>query len=305
MPPKSDLWKYFDKCIEDKNYAKCRLCSKRIKTCSNTSNLKCHLKSTHKEFSFKNGNSSIKKVNSDVQESVDVITDTEYNDDTRSTSSLSEISTSSSSFTQQPSTSGYYAPTPYKRQKTIVESVKRLKSYSESGTKYLKITNSILYMICRDYQPISIVDNERFQNLIKQLSGGLYKIPSRKTINALLDKKYIAVSNLFGQKIQSLTSYTITTDIWTETMQSKSFIGLTLHFVDDLKIDSVVLRVTELCQSHTGKYLREVLTTIMEDWHIMTERVSAIITDRAANINNAVETIFGKKKTSALFCTSN
>ncbi|CAG9840720.1 unnamed protein product [Diabrotica balteata] len=109
----------------DKNYAKCRLCSKRIKTCGNTSNLKCHLKSTHKEFSFKNGNSSIKKVNSDVQESVDVITDTEYNDDTRSTSSLSEISKSSSSFTQQPSTSGYYAPTPYKRQKTIVESVKR------------------------------------------------------------------------------------------------------------------------------------------------------------------------------------
>lgn len=295
MPPKSDFWKYFDKCVEDKNYAKCQLCSKKIKTCGNTSNLKCHLKSIHKEFADKidKSNISIKQVICDSQESVNLMA--VDNDDTRSISSLSEVSESSSVSVQQPSISGYYTSTPYKRQKTLVETVKTLESYSECGSKYLKITNSILYMICRDYQPISIVENEGFQNLIKQLSGGLYKIPSRKTINALLDKKYTAVSNLFRQKIQTLSSYTITTDIWTETMQSKSYIGLTLHFVDYFKIDSVTLGVTELCQPHTGKYLQEVLTAIMEDWHIITEHVSAIITDGAANIGNAVESIFGKK----------
>lgn len=40
--PKSDVWKYFTKI--NKNEAKCNVCAKTLKTCGNTSNLKCHLK---------------------------------------------------------------------------------------------------------------------------------------------------------------------------------------------------------------------------------------------------------------------
>jgi hypothetical protein len=49
-----------------------------------------------------------------------------------------------------------------KRQKTITETFSQLKSYAAGGRKYTKVTNAILFMICRDYQPINIVENEGF-----------------------------------------------------------------------------------------------------------------------------------------------
>lgn len=184
---------------------------------------------------------------------------------------------------------------PSKRQKTIVESIKSVQSYSDGGLKNIKITNSILYMICRDYQPFSIVDDEGFQNLLKLLTGGLYKIPSRTTIKSLLDKKYDTVSNIFRRKIKDL-SYTLTTDIWTETLQTRSFLGITLHYIENCHLDSASLGVVDLSERHTSQYIQKILTEIMNDWNIDAENVTAIVTDGAKNITNAVETLFDKSK---------
>lgn len=46
MPPKSTLWKHFDK-NSDKT---CRQCGKILKTSGNTSNLKCHMESKHENL---------------------------------------------------------------------------------------------------------------------------------------------------------------------------------------------------------------------------------------------------------------
>ncbi|KAF4520545.1 hypothetical protein B566_EDAN008744, partial [Ephemera danica] len=45
----SPVWRYFSKCAppEDKTHASCNLCGKKLKTCSNTSNLMGHLRSMH------------------------------------------------------------------------------------------------------------------------------------------------------------------------------------------------------------------------------------------------------------------
>lgn len=48
MAPKSIFWKFFRK--TDKKRAKCKLCSKDIKTSGNTSNLKCHIQSIHSKI---------------------------------------------------------------------------------------------------------------------------------------------------------------------------------------------------------------------------------------------------------------
>lgn len=95
------------------------------------------------------------------------------------------------------------------QQITIDNSFASVLSWAEGGAKYAKISNSILYMVCRDYQPISIVENEGFKNLIRVLAPH-YVLPSRRTIKRRFDDKYEAISNTYRLKIKDIPSFTLT-----------------------------------------------------------------------------------------------
>lgn len=149
-------------------------------------------------------------------------------------------------------------------------------------------------MICKDSQPFQIVENEGFLNLMK-VSAPLYKVPSRFTMKKMLENKFIIIQNYFKEKIMNVDSVTLTTDIWTDTMQTRSFLGVTMFFFDGDKIDSVTLGVYDLTQSHTAEYIASMLLQSCEEWGIDTGKVQAVVTDAAANIVKAVEIAFGKK----------
>lgn len=149
-------------------------------------------------------------------------------------------------------------------------------------------------MICKDSHPFQIVENEGFLNLMK-VSAPLYKVPSRFTMKRMLENKFIIIQNYFKEKIMKLDSVTLTTDIWTDTMQTRSFLGVTMFFFDGDKIDSITLGVYDLTQSHTAEYIASMLLQCCEEWGIDTGKVQAVVTDAGANIFKAVEIAFGKK----------
>lgn len=153
----------------------------------------------------------------------------------------------------------------------------------------------MLFMICRDYQPLSIVENEGFIQLL-HTTCPLYKIPSRKTISTLIDSKYEAISNLFRGKIDKVDYVTLTCDIWTETMRSKSFLGVTIHFLDDSELFDATLGVYELSDRHTAEYIADILKNVCRDWNITDEIITCVVTDGAANMVKAIDVAFGKRK---------
>lgn len=65
----------------------------------------------------------------------------------------------------------------------------------------------------------------------------LYKIPSRNTIKNKLDMKYDYLSKMFIDKLKNINNITLTSDIWTD-IQMKSYIGLTIHFLEGIKFKS-------------------------------------------------------------------
>jgi len=72
---------------------------------------------------------------------------------------LLSASTSNMSFTNE-----VPSPTAFKRQKTISESFSQIVSYQHGGFKSEKLINALLYMIAKDNQPLSIVENKGFIN---------------------------------------------------------------------------------------------------------------------------------------------
>lgn len=123
-----------------------------------------------------------------------------------------------------------------------------------------------------------------------------YKILSRQTFGVLLNEKYEGISNIYKTKIQDASSYCLTTDIWTEPFNTKSFLGITVHFLQNYKLMSLNIGVFELDQRHTGDYIAEKLKIINKEWNIENKKITAIITDGAANMKLAVDLIVVDKQ---------
>lgn len=74
-------------------------------------------------------------------------------------------------------------------QPTLNESFRSISEFSVNGTKGVRLTNAILYMICKDSQPFQIVENEGFLNLMKT-AAPLYKVLSRHTFKKMLENRH-------------------------------------------------------------------------------------------------------------------
>ncbi|CAD7093244.1 unnamed protein product [Hermetia illucens] len=306
LAPKSEVWKFYVR-INDK-IAKCNVCGNNIKTSGNTTNLRCHIKTKHKNIFEEHFNRSNQN-NTRVASSLETPSEVAIEIGNKSTSSTSTSLTASSSRASTLSPSPSIASTSsgstcisvsnYKQYGSLNQSFANISSFQEGGNKNSKITDGILFMICRDSEPISVVENEGFQYLMK-LVAPLYKIPSRRTFDELLDKKYEFVSNMLKEKLSGIQYICLTTDVWTETHQTRSFLGVTAHYVsndtDDLKLQGVTLGVYELEERHTGENLAQKLKEICTKWNIKDDVVIAVVTDGGSNMIKAVELAFDKKR---------
>lgn len=100
-----------------------------------------------------------------------------------------------------------------------------------------------------------------------------------------------------------MSSLSITTDIWTDTLNTKSFLGVTCHFLNfnERKLRSVNIGIIELDEKHDSDYLGRKIVSVCEEWNIQSENVTAVITDNGRNIVKAVTDVFGKSKSLPCF----
>lgn len=179
-------------------------------------------------------------------------------------------------------------------QPTLSASFRNIIEYADTGSRGVRLTNAILYMICKDSQPFQMVENEGFLNLMK-VTAPLYKVPSRLTLKKMVENKYDVIQNHFKDCIQNIDSLTLTTDVWTDTMQTRSFLGVTILFSDGDEMESVTLGVYDLTESHTAEYISSILLKTCEEWNICKSKIHAVVTDAGANIVKAVGIGFGRK----------
>lgn len=124
----------------------------------------------------------------------------------------------------------------------------------------------------------------------------LYNVPTRNTIKSRIQEKYDVVSLNFKNVLKEVDDITITMDIWSEMMTTKSFLGFTVHFIHSTKLCSAALGIFELSQSHTANYIYNELMNVLSLWDIPKSKILAIVTDNDATMLKAVGEKFGKKK---------
>lgn len=282
---KSTIWNYFKKVDNDK-VATCKICNKSLKTSGNTTNLRGHIEKIHsdviQELITEEPSGKKLKTNDETNKAAQgsqpatsnaertyVVTplmsviDVYFTDIVNKGASTYGGFNSSSTLTSM--CSNTEAKQRSQQQPNLGELFSNIKSItSNEGTKHKKITEAILNFIILDHEAFSVVEGKGFQQFMQEVVS-LYKMPCRETLKKRIDDKYETMSDIFKKYIKSAEYYCLTYDIWTETMQNKSFVGVTIHFLENSKLTSGTLAVFELFERHTAQYVQQRLTEILTE----------------------------------------
>lgn len=274
MPAKkSFVWEYFEKV--DKEFVLCILCKKKLKSQSNTSNMRLHLKSRHPTVN------SCERVCDSERVSESTVVD----EPVASTSTASYSGKRLSETLVQPSISS---------NNNLVEPPKKrprqLKLFAQNTTlsdlDKKSIDKALVKMIGVDLQPLSIVENKGFREYSFKLQPQ-YMLPSRKVLtNTLIPSVCNDISNEIRSKLENVEHVGVTTDIWSSDTNI-SFMTVTCHFIYNDEKQNVVLETREMPGSHTALSIATSLRQIFELWNIHNKVVS-VTTDNGANIKSAV-----------------
>lgn len=143
-------------------------------------------------------------------------------------------------------------------------------------------------MITEDVQPLSLVENGRFQNVIRLLDSRYLKhLLSRRTLTrSILPDLYSSTKNKFLDILYKSNYHSINSDIWTS-LNTDSFMTFTVHrFNSDFVLKTFVLCTAKQENKHTGEYLCRTMKNTFNEWGIM-HTIVAIVTDSEVNIKSA------------------
>lgn len=244
----SNVWSFFIR-NNEKSTAKCNTCKREYKTSGNTSNLMDHINRFHPEL--------------------------------KSTTSKSgdEDSPTGSITSHVRSSSGH---------QTIKTLFQKQTSYDNNSYRKKELDKALIFMISKDYQPFSIVEDVGFKHFVKLLDPK-YDLPSRKLLsNDFLKYHYQEVRDKLFTLLEKVSDVSLTCDLWSS-RANESYLTITCHFIDEnFNIRCSVLSTNKMTNNHTANNIAAEIDTICNDWKL-NNKICSIITDNASSMVNACD----------------
>ncbi|KAL4083010.1 hypothetical protein QTP88_028340 [Uroleucon formosanum] len=124
------------------------------------------------------------------------------------------------------------------QQLTLPDMISNIKSI-KGGIQESKRTNSIVYYFCKKIR------------MLKTLCP-LYNLPNHDTIARSIKETFTVTSTKVQETISKVTYVAVTTDAWTEKMSMKSYLGITIHFINSAQLELVTIGTVQLFEVHTS-----------------------------------------------------
>lgn len=159
----------------------------------------------------------------------------------------------------------------------------------KSSRRWNELTQSVCYFLAKDMQPIDTVNDTGFRTMLKKFEPR-YIPPDRKTVSTnYLPQLYQAETDRVKKLLDPITSYACTTDMWTSRARH-AYISLTAHYLDnEFSLCNNLLAVKEFPESHTSSNIADELESMLQEWNLEIDGLSAFTTDNGVNVANAID----------------
>lgn len=168
-----------------------------------------------------------------------------------------------------------------------------------------RLNKLVTNIIVKDLRPISFVDGSAFRELMDFVEPG-YNMPHRTYFTGQIQQLYSSLKDKLSQQMQSAQAVALTSDIWTSPT-NESYLSTTAHFIDNYwNLQRRVLACLPVDGRHTADNICTWLQETVEDFHLESNKIVALVHDNGSNIVAAaqkLEEIFGSQF-SSVRCTA-
>lgn len=153
----------------------------------------------------------------------------------------------------------------------------------------------LVYLVTKERLPYRFVESPGLRKLLKRLAPRYHAI-DKKTFTKLVGQKYSHYSSQIRAKLASAENLALTFDFWLDPLNTQSYLGATVHFIDGNEYEGIMIGILETNDRHTADNIVLWLTELLETWSIDVEKIVVIVTDNANNVSCAAKKLVGDDK---------
>jgi hypothetical protein len=163
--------------------------------------------------------------------------------------------------------------------------------YNERDKKQVALTHKLAVFIGANNQPLSLVHNEEFRELILE-ADPRFVIPHRQKLKVKIDEIFCDLQSKLLENMQHARKMCLCTDIWSRPGMTASFLGITCHYFNhnDLKQHNITLAVRHFSSPHTAHRVLEMFLSVIQKWNIQNSQIFRILSDNGSNMIAAFNT---------------
>lgn len=175
--------------------------------------------------------------------------------------------------------------------RAVQQTIESSRKFDKDSAKAKGITKKVMEMIALDDQPISMIEDQGFRQLIEFIEPR-YTLPSRRhfadvSLPALYNEVATHIHTLLSKNV---TDISFTTDLWSSDVSPLSMLSLTAQWIDEnFELRRATLHAQECPGSHTSANIAHALEGMLVRWNITKDTVHVILRDNARNMAKAVE----------------
>ena len=144
-------------------------------------------------------------------------------------------------------------------------------------------------IIALDCHPLSLVEDEGFTRLLKELEPR-YSLPSRRYITENVINLFEGLKAKVALAVSNVKHFSFTTDIWTTNVSNELLLSLTAHWITGtFERKAAMIHTKRIDGSHTGACIAEKISEMLRSWNISTDQVHVILRDNGSNMVRAMK----------------
>ena len=133
----------------------------------------------------------------------------------------------------------------------------------------MECDQAVVIWIIVDQQSFRVVENKLFIRMMNVFDPR-YKVPDRYQIKEMVIQEFNRCRSSIGHDLQKITGkFFFTTDMWTSTLSSEAYLGLTIHFIDENWVfRRFLLDIIPFKVRHTGVNMASAINEVICEFNL-------------------------------------